>query len=243
LPHLRKPWSRPRLRVHKGRSQAAFGKHFASPISPCVSVLIVFFLPSVAVHTPPLYASNDLVQSSRAAIIDTGFSPAYFDRHFKLVEAIEKPGDIRVVWKFSLNGYETLVSDAIGYYTGANQQRVYVHSVRNTIGGARDITRTISRRKARVLMRSCLGSYRGEAVTLMRLSPGEKVSLYLTAQSANRVSSYRETQSRANADKEVNRGNPDIDIRERETIQNPTYLGYINLETGKCSKGKALAAP
>src|SRR5260370_10298727 len=87
---------------------------------------------------------------------------------------------MRVVWCFSINGDEAKVTDAIGYYT-ENQKRIYVHSVRNTLGETHDISRTISRRKARALMRTCLRRQAGEATVLMRLSPAEKASLYLTA--------------------------------------------------------------
>jgi hypothetical protein len=181
--------------------------------------------------------ANELEQSSRQAIIETGFSEAYFDKHFRVVAAFDRPGDTRVVWKFSVNGYETTISDAIGYYTD-NQRRVFVHSVKNTLGATRDISRTISRRRARALMSSCVGRYTGEAVALMRLSPGERMSLFLTAHSISR----RRRSARSDAER-INGRAPENDVPEREKTNRPMSLGYINIETGKCSRGRAIATP
>ena len=49
---------------------------------------------------------GELEQSSRKTIIETGFSEAYFDKHFRIVARFDKRVDIRVVWRFSVNGYE-----------------------------------------------------------------------------------------------------------------------------------------
>jgi hypothetical protein len=192
-----------------------------------------------------LQPSVELAQSSRKAIIETGFSAGYFDEHFRLVDVFDKPEDMRVVWRFSINGYEVKVTDALGYYT-ENQRRIYVHSVKNTLGGTHDISRTISRRRAGALMRTCLGRNAGEATVLMRLSPTEKASLYLTAHSIigsrlNRAERSRETRS----GQRVSKQNPQSDEPEREVIKprRPMYLGYINLETGKCSRDRAVATP
>ena len=183
----------------------------------------------------PTQQSGELEQTSRKAIIETGFSEAYFDEHFSIVATCDKPGDTRVVWELSVNGYETTISDAVGYYTD-HQRRIYVHSVEHTLGSTRDITRTIARRKARALMGSCLGRFAGEAVALMRLSPGGKLSLYLTAHAINRRGARQ-----PDAERVVNRSG--TDVLERERTNRPISLGYINLETGKCSKGHAIVTP
>ncbi len=190
-------------------------------------------------------SSAELEQSSRKAIIETGFSAPYFDRHFRLVETFDKPGDMRVVWRFSVNDYEVKVTDALGYYT-ENQRRIYVHSVRNTLGETRDISRTIPRRRAQALMRRCLGRHAGEATVLMRLSPTEKASLYLTAHSIVGSGRNGAAQSRGTkSGQRVNKQNPQRDESEREVIKprRPMYLGYINLASGKCSRGRAVATP
>jgi len=192
-----------------------------------------------------LQPSVELAQSSRKAIIETGFSARYFEEHFRLLETFDKPGDMRVVWRFSMNEYAVRVTDALGYYT-ENQKRIYVHSVRNTLGETRDISRTIPRRRAQALMRTCLGRHAGEATVLMRLSPAEKASLYLTAHSiigSNPDGAERSRETKSGG--RVSKQNPQIDEPEREVIKprRPMYLGYINLETGKCSRGRAVATP
>jgi hypothetical protein len=185
---------------------------------------------------------TELVESSRKAIIETGFSERYFYDHFRLVNTFDKPGDIRVVWKFSVNEYDASVIDSIGYYT-ENQKRKYIHSIKNTLGSTRDISKTIPRPRAEALMNSCLGNYAGEAVVLMRLSPGERASLYLAAhtvsETENNVIRKRES------DEQTNQQGVNTDEPEREPTHRlpPIYLGYIDLETGKCSKGRGIAKP
>jgi hypothetical protein len=219
-------------------------------VAPFTVVLVVLWANGPVKEAPldevsTLQPSVELAQSSRKAIIETGFSTRYFDEHFRLEETFDKPGDMRVVWRFSMNEYAVRVTDALGYYS-ENQKRIYVHSVKNTLGETRDISRTIPRRKAQALMRTCLGRHAGEATVLMRLSPTEKASLYLTAHSIigsdrNRAERTRETTS----DQRVSKQNPQSDEPEREVIKprRPMYLGYINLETGKCSRGRAVATP
>ncbi len=188
---------------------------------------------------------SELVQSSRRAIIETGFSESYFDEHFRIGATFDNPGDIRIVWMFSLNGYEASVTDAIGYYTD-RQQRIYVHSVKNTLGSTRDITKTIRKQRAEALMKACLGRYAGEAVALMRLSPTERASLYLTAHSIiRRMESSDRRERKAKPEKRDPRHNQESDVIENEGNERrpPIYLGYINLETGKCSEGRANATP
>src|SRR5688572_2378686 len=50
-----------------------------------------------------------LVAGSRAAIIGTGFTEKYFDAHFKPIKVHNTTGDRRVMWRFQLNDYETIV--------------------------------------------------------------------------------------------------------------------------------------
>jgi hypothetical protein len=193
--------------------------------------------------SPPQHA-DELAKRSRKAIIETGFSEGYFDEHFRLVETFDRLGDVRVVWRFSINGYEMLVSDAIGYYT-EGQKRIYVHSVKNTLGATRDISRTITRRRAETLMRACLGKYTGEATLLMRLSRTERASLYLTAQSITRPGQRDKGLREIESEERVSKRQSKIDEPEREVIKPgpPMYLGYINLETGRCSRGQARVTP
>jgi hypothetical protein len=185
--------------------------------------------------------TGELEQGSRQAIIETGFSEAYFDKHFRISATFDRPGDTRVVWRFSLNRYEVVVTDAIGFYI-QSQKRVYVHSVKNTLGATRDISRTISKARAEALMKACLGRYADEAAVLLRLSPAEKTSLYLTAHSIIRTGPRARSREKSGRTEDKH---PEIDQPESEVTKprGPIRIGYINLETGKCTTGLARATP
>src|ERR1051325_3105849 len=148
--------------------------------------LVLFGLTLSAKTVDPAQSDqrSNLIKSSRQAIIGSGFSESYFNQHFKLADAFNKPGDQRVVWRFSLNEYETQLTDAIGYYTGAGGRRIYVHSIAGSLGATRDIRRTISKRRARQLMTSCIGKFESDSVVMSRLNPDPKTSLYLMAYGA-----------------------------------------------------------
>jgi hypothetical protein len=62
-------------------------------------------------------SEQTLVDGLKQAILETGISGAYFTAHFKLLNVVDKPSDRRVVWQFSVNQYEAVLNDAIGYYT------------------------------------------------------------------------------------------------------------------------------
>lgn len=197
-------------------------------------------------RTYPLEDRGKLIEGSKKAIIETGFSERYFDEHFTLVEAFDKAGDTRVVWRFSLNGYQTLINDAMGYYTRERGKRVYVHSVTTTLGSTKDITKTISRRQAEAQMRSCLGNFVNETVVLMRLKATDKISLYLVAYSTTRSSKSQVERRRERARNEIPRPkNSAIDEppKEGDEDNRPIPIGYVNLETGKCSIGQASTTP
>ncbi len=190
----------------------------------------------------PIQESSELERSSRRAIIETGFSEAYFDKHFRISATFDRPGDTRVVWRFSINRYEVVVTDAVGFYI-QSQKRVYVHSVRNTLGATHDISRTISKARAEALMKTCLGRYADEAAVLLRLSPVEKTSLYLTAHSI--IGTGPRGRSREKESGRTENKHPEIDQPESEVTKprGPMRIGYINLETGKCTTGLARATP
>ncbi len=185
-------------------------------------------------------SSVDLVAGSRKAIIETGFSELYFDQRFELVRVVNNPGDIRVIWRFSLGAYQVLITDEIGYYT-ESQKKIPVHSVSNTLAQTKDIPATISRQKARALMRACIGSFTNEGVVLMRFSASEPAALYLTAHAVEPDSAKNRIEEEAQPDAKpgVQRDAPD-----REDVQKrPRVLGYIDLATGGCSKGEGVIAP
>jgi hypothetical protein len=224
-----------------------FSQRFASAL---IGLLVLFTasgsMTANGRQTFPVEDRTKLIESSKRAIVDTGFSERYFDEHFKLVEAFDKAGDTRVVWRFSLNGYETVINDAMGYYTRDRGKRIYVHSVTTTLGSTRDITKTISKRQAEALMRSCLGNFVNETVVLMRLKATDKISLYLVAYSTRRSSQSQVERRRERARNEIPRPkNSTIDEppREGDGDDRPIPIGYVNLETGKCSIGQANTTP
>ena len=100
-----------------------------------------------------------LVRGSKAAIIVTGMSGAYFDRHFSLVRVVNTQGSRQVVWKYSLGEYETTLNDIVGFYT-AGGVRTDIHSITGTL--ARPLT---SGRRSHAARRKnyaeCIGSYTG----------------------------------------------------------------------------------
>jgi len=214
-----------------------------------IGLLVLFAGSSITANGHQTYPPEDrskLIEGSKKAVVGTGFSERYFDEHFTVVEAFDKTGDTRVVWRFSLNGYQTLITDAMGYYTRDRGKRIYVHSVTTTLGSTRDITKTISRRQAEAQMRSCLGNFINETVVLMRLKSSDKISLYLVAYSTKRSSKSQVERRREGARNEIPRPkNTTIDEppREGDADDRPIPIGYVNLETGKCSVGQASTTP
>lgn len=182
-----------------------------------------------------------LVRDSKAAIIETGFSEGYFDAHFKSVKVHNSAGDRRIVWRFRLNEYETIINDSIGFYTDERGRRVDSHAVSASLGKTRDIRRTISFRRARRAMKACIGEHDEGAVLLQASNADGRVSLVFTATSlpppaapANSVSSAGQPTLP-----------PDADDAERDRLKpggkkKPFLsIGSINLETGRCVKGLA----
>ena len=184
-----------------------------------------------------------LVAGSKQAILQAGISEPYFNRHFALVSVSAKPSDRRVVWRYAVNEYETLVHDVIGFYSDAGR-RVDTHTVARSLAPASEIERTIPRPKAARIMRACIGRYSGAAVVYQTLAAGEQATLYLTAQSVRRESVRRERAERAReARKEKQRGGDTPVFREEDDDDDarPFFIGYVNLVTGKCTRTRGIA--
>jgi hypothetical protein len=196
-------------------------------------------------QAPKSQPLDSLAESSRKAIIETGITEKYFRYHFTLLQSINKPGDTRVVWKYSLNGYEVTINDAVGYYT-TDHKRVYVHSIKNILGSTRDIVKTMPRARAAKLMKACIGSYTGENILFLRLDQKASASFYMTASRMTPVRRGKADQD-TERDREKTSSRPQQADTEREEEEGdgppPLTVGYINLETGKCTKGKAGVAP
>jgi hypothetical protein len=183
-----------------------------------------------------------LVDGSKGVILLTGISEPYFNKHFKLLKVIDKPSDRRVVWQFSVNGYQAVLNDAIGYSTDLFARRVYTHSI--ALGETTEIQRTISRARALRLMRSCIGDFENPAVEYGPVNG--RAELLLVANARNRVESKsaRERQREERAKRKATAAGTDvIESEEDEGGIKPLLLGAINLQTGKCTKGAGTIAP
>lgn len=180
--------------------------------------------------------------NSRKAIIGTGVSGSYFDRHFTFVKVANQPGDRRVVWKFSVNGYQTIVSDVIGYYT-KDGKRIDTHGVAATLQSTSEIRRTISHRAANQLMQRCIGRFVNPSVEYKSSGP-EGARLVLTAEAVRKSANptteereYEEREARERAAKSQGRSDTDK-IEKKRKKGAPIITGSIDLESGKCTKGQ-----
>lgn len=188
-------------------------------------------------HTPE---EERLLRESRAEIVATGFSEAYFDAHFEPVRVMNSPGDRRVIWRFRVNGHEALVNDSVGFYTDAGGRRVDTHTVAATLGETRDIRRTISRRRAERVMRACIGKFEGGAVTYQRFGADGRAALVLTAVSVPPPAPANANRPAPQSSATQAGGTRQYDGPGRGGKKKPFLLiGSVNLETGRCVKGVA----
>ncbi len=185
-------------------------------------------------------AERALVAGSRTAIVRSGMSSAYFDRHFTLVQVVNRSGDRRVVWSFSVNEYATTVTDVLGYYT-ANGKRRETHSVTATLGATSEIKRTISRKTADRLMQKCIGSFANPSVEYRAAGNGP-ARLLLTAEAIPKLSPPQNDEPPKSSPKAQVQTDMDV-IRDKRRNRPPIIVASIDLESGKCTKGELLAGP
>lgn len=166
--------------------------------------------------------ADSLVEGSKRAIIETGISESYFDKHFKLIKAVNEPADRRVEWAYSVNEYEAQLVDAIGFHTTGGK-RTYVHGIKNQLYSTHEIVKTLSRERARRILRTCIGEFEGEAMSYRALTVPGNARLYLTGRSR------------------VIRQQPSTKESEGEQRPKFLYVGFVDVESGKCVKkiGKA----
>ena len=192
-------------------------------------------------------AQERLARDSRAAIVAQGISAPYFDAHFKLFKVSDAQGDRRVVWRFEVNGHAAFVNDTVGYYTDARGRLIDTHSVASALPAAHDITRTISRTRAERIMRACIGRFEGGAVVYRAAGLPERASLIFTASSAPRRTRHESSAEREREEREARakKGQPprQTDVIEEGDDEGgePVYLGAVDLETGRCTKGLGVA--
>src|SRR6266567_971491 len=191
-----------------------------------------------------------LVNGSKTAILETGISEPYFEAHFRLVTAIDKTGDRRVVWKFSINEYEATLNDAVGYYTSEDGRRVDVHSIKDALGSTHDIEKTIPKKEAERIMNHCIGKFTSVTVVFQALTK-RNASLVMTASPVgkNKVDNdkrEREEKSKKESEKRSSKkktSESDTIREEGDEGGGPSYFGILDLESGRCTKGKAIVAP
>lgn len=198
-----------------------------------------------------------LVAGSREAIIGTGLSAAFFDEHFRVARVVDRQGDRRVVWRLSVGGHEATVNDSVGYYT-AGARRVDTHSVAATLSETSDITRTLTRRRAELVMRRCIGRFTNPQVEYRAHGARGRAALLLTAQTivpSRREERGREAQARRETEEReeherrerAEKGGtlpPDEVEAEDEGGEGPVIkLGAVDLVTGECTVGYGQAGP
>ena len=206
-------------------------------------------------QTQQLSASERLlVQSSKAAILAAGISASYFDKHFKLLRVIDAVADRRVMWEFSIGQYIAIVNDEVGFYTDIKGQRINAHSIRNVLSTAHDIKKTIPKKRAEQFMFRCIGKNAPGGVVFQSFGSGLKASLLLTASSIPKPSiekGGKERRESRNTRREEDTPNThdgksqadSMEEMEDESDNNRPiiYTGFIDLETGICTKGIAQA--
>ncbi len=159
--------------------------------------------------------ADSLVENSKRAIIETGISESYFDKHFRLIKAVNEPADRRVEWSYSVNEYEAQLVDAIGFHTTGGI-RTYIHGIKNQLYSTHEIVKTLPRTRARRILSSCIGAFEGEAMTYRALTVPGRARLYLTGRS--RIIKQRTERS------------------GDEKGPQFFYVGFVDVETGKCVK-------
>jgi hypothetical protein len=192
--------------------------------------------------------AEQLVSASRAAIIKSGVSPQYFDRHFKLHRVYSSPADRRVMWQYAVNEYELVITDSIGSGTVAGVPH-FSHSVSTTLPRLPEIRSTIKRSRAERIMRSCIGPFNSVAVEFRAVN-NSGTGLFLTAVAERRRKDDKERrerherEEREREEREQGKTPSGTDFIEEESeLKVPLILGAVNLQTGKCTKGRAVAGP
>jgi hypothetical protein len=205
-------------------------------------------------RTPPAPAELNaseraLVQSSREAIIRTGITANYFDRHFSVARVVDSPGNRRVVWKFSVGEYEATVNDSVGSYTEGGR-RLNAHSVAGTLASTSDIERTITRRRAEAIMRRCIGAFEEPQVEYRANGPAGRAALLLTAHrvvapppESRAARERREREEREQLERVQSQSGSTRDtLRNKKGPPRPVILlGAVDLSTGRCTVGRAQA--
>jgi len=212
-------------------------------------IFIVSLVVFASAQNQKLNASETaLVEGSKQAILATGISGAYFKAHFKLLNVVDKPSDRRVMWQFSVNEHQAVVTDAIGYYT-EGAKRVDTHSVSKALGQTSEIQRTLTRALALRIMKSCIGVFENPSVSYGPVDGRAELLLVASARTKGEKTKSESEKEREREREERDKrrataaGTDVIESEEEERETYPILLGAVNLTTGKCTKGAALSSP
>ena len=233
------------MKMRKGEGQHALFLSFF--LLACA--LVIFGGSNTVASQEKLTAAEELlVQGSKDAILSTGLSEEYFQRHFKLLKVVNQPADQRVTWQFSINEHNVIINDSIGFYT-AGTKRVATHSVAKVLGQTTEIQRTLSRARALKILQSCIGNF--EHPTVHYGPVNGHAQLVLVGYKRARVESKSEREKERERERESREkqkataaGTDLIESEEEEGGKAPPLiLGAVNLQTGKCTKGAGLTSP
>lgn len=178
-----------------------------------------------------------LIEGSRAAVIDSGLTPEFFDAHFRLEKVFAKLADRRVMWRLKVGEYEATINDSVGSYTDEKGARHDSHSVTGRLPEARDIGRTITRERAEKLMKKCIGPYQDAAVVYEAFGAPPRATLALTAVSVPEPPKDAKGATPAPAPTPTPAPTNSDFIKQGGKKPLPPRIGTINLETGKCTVG------
>ncbi|MFN2529858.1 MAG: hypothetical protein ABR555_01045 [Pyrinomonadaceae bacterium] len=194
----------------------------------------------MAVDQKTTDSKQELIDSSRRAIIGTGISVSYFNSHFQLINVVDENNDRRVTWKFSVGGYETAITDVIGY-TRDGARQTFLHSVGQHLAHTTEIIRPIVRRRAEQLMRRCIGAFINPAVELRPYTVADRAQLMFVAQAKSRAAGSQISKP----GKQILSILPDsVDtIGGEEEKVSSVIFGAVDLQTGRCTKTIAAVAP
>jgi hypothetical protein len=228
------------VRSQRAKKQRRVSRKKAAPVAPIIK----------EAPMPELSAeAAKLVEGSKRAVLATGISEPYFKKHFRLVRVMDKPGNRFVEWKYSVNEYETLLTDSVGYTT-IEGKRVNIHSIGSTLGSTSDINKTIPKRQAQRIIKNCIGQYSDDTVIFQPLWSSNKAALYLTATSAVPATAAVKKESAGSSTPAAtpspiktpapsSEDMPHNKVRDL-TPRPPFWIGYVNLETGECIKGRGV---
>ncbi|HVF51492.1 MAG TPA: hypothetical protein VNA19_15500 [Pyrinomonadaceae bacterium] len=231
------------VRSKRAQAQRRATRKKAAPVAPNIK----------EAQTPQLSAeASKLVEGSKQAILATGISEPYFRQHFRPVRVVDQPGNRFVEWRYSVNEYETLLTDSVGYTT-IEGKRVNIHSIGTSLRSTSDINKTIPKRQARRIIKDCIGQYSDDTIIFQPLRTSQKAALYLTATSATATAApappvKKESAASSTpaapppATKTPAQSSEDMPLSKGRDVSPlpPFWIGYVNLETGECIKGRGV---